>query len=279
VSPQEIRATTKVAAIIGHPVQFSLSPAMHNAGFASLGLDWAYLAFDVAPGNAGAALAAMRTLGLAGLSVTMPHKHDVAMLVDTLDPAAMALQSVNTVVAQPDGSLRGHSTDGAGFVASLAEEGVSVAGRRVAVLGAGGAARSIVDALARSEAAEITVINRTVSTAESTAALAGHRGRVGVAGDVTDSDIVINTTSVGMGTSETPIDTGLLHRRQVVADIVYHPRETALLAAARAVGATCVDGLGMLIHQAVLQEQLWTSLTPEVAVLRDAAERQLAQRQ
>jgi shikimate dehydrogenase len=274
-----IGAGTRLAAIIGHPVQFSLSPAMHNAGFASLGLDWAYAAFDVAPGAAPAALAAMRTLGLAGLSVTMPHKHDVAAAVDELDPAAAALHSVNTVVPIGDGRLRGHSTDGAGFVASLAEEQVVVGGRRVVVLGAGGAARAIVDALARAGAAEIVVINRTASTATATAALAGAVGRVGVPGDIPSAEIVVNATSVGMGSTELPLDAALLRPHHVVADIVYHPRVTALLAAAQSVGAVAIDGLGMLVHQAVLQEQLWTGHSPEAAVLRDAAERHLAQRQ
>jgi shikimate dehydrogenase len=280
-----IGATTKIAAIIGHPVEFSLSPAMHNAGFASLGLDWAYAAFDVAPGRANDALAAMRTLGIAGLSVTMPHKHDVAAAVDELDPAAAALRSVNTVVAIGDGRLRGHSTDGAGFVASLAEEGVSVGGRRIAVLGAGGAARSIIDALARHEAAEIVVINRTLASAVAAVELAAGRGRVGDFSDVSSCDIVINTTSVGMGAavtstdiSDVPLDPALLRSSHVVADIVYHPRVTPLLAAAARVGATTVDGLGMLVHQAVLQEQCWTGLTPQVEVLREAAERHLRQR-
>jgi shikimate dehydrogenase len=273
-----IGATTRLAAIIGHPVEFSLSPVMHNAGFASLGLDWAYAAFDVAPGDAGDALSAMRTLGLAGLSVTMPHKHDVAAAVDELDPAAAALRSVNTVVPLGVGRLRGHSTDGAGFVASLAEEGVQVGGTRIAVLGAGGAARSIIDALARHEVAEVVVINRTHASALDAAALAGERARVGSPADVPSCDIVVNTTSVGMANTELPLDPALLRRSHVVADIVYHPRVTALLAAAADIGAQTVDGLGMLVHQAVLQEQLWTGSAPDPAVLREAAERHLRQR-
>src|SRR4029079_11636165 len=109
----------QVAAVIGHPVQQSLSPALHNAAFAASGLDWRYVAFDVAPGAAGAALDAMRTLGIAGLSVTMPHKEDVAAAVDVLAPAAAALRSVNTVARDEAGRLVGHSTDGDGFVESL----------------------------------------------------------------------------------------------------------------------------------------------------------------
>ncbi len=168
--PRVITGRTRLAAVIGHPVEHSLSPALHNAGFASLGVDWAYVAFDVAPGGAVAALAGMRALGIGGLSVTMPHKEDVAAAVDVLDPAAAALRSVNTVVALRDGRLAGHSTDGDGFVASLGAEGVAIAGRAVCVLGAGGAARSIVEALARNGAAQVVVVNRSAERA------AGRRG-------------------------------------------------------------------------------------------------------
>lgn len=266
-----------VAAVIGHPVAHSLSPALHNAAFAAAGLDWVYVAFDVAPGAAGAALDAMRTLGIAGLSVTMPHKEDVAAAVDALDPAAAALRSANTVVREADGRLVGHSTDGAGFVASLAEAGVTVAGRRVVVLGAGGAARSVVDALGRAGAADVVVVNRTTARAEQAAALTT-AGRVGSPADVPAAEIVVNATSIGMGTTEVPLDPGLLRAGQVVADLVYHPLETALLAAARAAGCTVVDGLGMLVHQAVLQQELWTGRRPDPGVMRAAADAELARR-
>jgi shikimate dehydrogenase len=284
VTAAAITGRTRVAAVIGHPVQHSLSPALHNAGFASLGLEWAYVAFDVAEGRAPAALEAMRTLGLGGLSVTMPHKEAVAAMVDELDPAAAALGSVNTVVAR-DGRLIGHSTDGNGFVASVLAAGHGVTGRRICVLGAGGAARSIVEALARHGAAEIVVINRSAAPASRAAALAGRVGRVGVQADVLATDIVVNATSVGMSAAGAGaegggmvVDPALLRAGHVVADIVYHPRRTPLLAAAEATGAAIVDGLGMLVHQAVLQQQLWTGLSPDVGAMVAAAERELAER-
>lgn len=273
-----ISGATRVAAVIGSPVRHSLSPALHNAAFAQLGLDWVYTAFDVAPGAAADAVTAMRVLGLGGLSVTMPHKEAVAAAVDSLDPAAAALRSVNTVVPQPDGSLRGHSTDGAGFVASLAAAGVSVSGRTVCLVGAGAAARSIADALARAGAARIAVLNRTRATAEDTVRLAGAVGVHGTADDIGAADILVNATSVGMGTTDLPCDVTHLHAGQVVVDVVYHPRQTALMAAAAAVGATCVDGLGMLVHQAALQQQLWHGALPDIVVMTAAAERELAAR-
>lgn len=277
-----ITGATTVAAVIGSPVRHSLSPALHNAAFAAAGVDWTYVAFDVAAGEAVRALDAMRALGLGGLSVTMPHKEQVAGEVDELDPAAAALHSVNTVVRLADGRLRGHSTDGAGFVSSLLEAGVAVAGAPVAVVGAGAAARAVVDALARAGAAEVAVVNRSSDKAEVAAALAGDVGRVGTVADVRRAAIVVNGTSVGMGADpaagELPFAPDVLHAGQVVADLVYHPLETGLLAAARAAGATCVDGLGMLVYQAALQQELWLGVRPDAAVMRAAALRELAAR-
>ena len=273
-----ISATTRVAAVIGSPVRHSLSPALHNAGFAATGVDWVYAAFEVESGGARAALDAMRILGLGGLSVTMPHKEDVAELVDELDAAATALRSVNTVVPIGDGRLKGYSTDGAGFLASLAAQGVEVVGTRVCVLGGGGAARAIVDALARAGAAAITVVNRSPERAQAAALLANGVGAVGEVEAIADCDLLVNATSIGMGSEELPCDPQLLRDGLVVADIVYHPRSTALLAEARQRGARTVEGLGMLVHQAVVQQQLWTGITPDPAVMWAAAERELASR-
>lgn len=278
-----ISGATRVAAVIGSPVTHSLSPAIHNAAFAASGLDWVYTAFEVVPGAAPAALAAMRALGIAGLSVTMPHKDDVAAGVDVLDPASVALRTVNTVVLQPDGRLAGYSTDGDGFVASLRDAGCDPAAMRVAVLGAGGAARSVIDALVRAGAERVVVINRSEDRGTSAAALAGERGAVGSVADIASADLIVNATSIGMGqpsgeVEHIPFDPELIEARHVVADLVYHPLETALLHAARQRGALAVDGLGMLIHQAVLQQQLWTGRRPDPLVMRAAAEQELAVR-
>ncbi len=273
-----ITGHTRVAAVIGSPVRHSLSPALHNAAFEQLGLDWVYVALEVAPGETQRAVDAMRVLGLAALSVTMPHKEAMASAVDELDPAAAALRSVNTVVVRPDGTVVGHSTDGAGFVASLGAQGVSVVGRSVCLLGAGGAARAIADAVARAGAARIWVVNRTRSSAEAAVALAGDVGELGDMSHVSEADIVVNATSVGMGGADLPSDPSLFRTGQVVADIVYHPRTTAWLVAAAAAGATPIEGLGMLVHQAALQQQLWHGQLPDVGRMAAAAERELAAR-
>jgi shikimate dehydrogenase len=266
-----------IAGVIGSPVAHSLSPAIHNAAFRAAGLDWVYVAFEVAPGRAAAALDAMRVLGLCGLSVTTPHKADVAEAVDALAPAAAALHSVNTVVASESGCLIGHSTDGDGSIAALAAAGVDVGGAAVAVIGAGAAGRSVVDALGRSGARDVAVVNRTAARAEDAARLA-EAARVGSDADVAAADVVVNATSVGFGTDELPLDPTLLRAEQVVADLVYHPLETALLRAAADRGCAVVDGLAMLIHQAVLQEELWTGHRPDPAVMREAALAELRRR-
>lgn len=270
-----------VAALIGSPVAHSLSPAIHQAAFAAAGVDWAYVSFDVAPGRADAALDGMRALGIAGMSVTMPHKEQVAACVDGLAPAAADLQSVNTVVLEDGARLIGHSTDGQGFVRSLEAEGVDLGGIHVVVVGAGAAARSVVRALGRAGAAEIVVLNRTRRRAEELVERTGPVARL-AGDDPTDdlkrAELIINATAVGFGSDDLPIDASVLHAGQLVADLVYHPLETALLRAATATGARTFDGLGMLVHQAALQQQLWLGQLPDVTVMRAAAEAELARR-
>jgi shikimate dehydrogenase len=271
-----ITGSTRVAAVIGHPVAHSLSPALHNAAYEALGLDWTYVAFDVADGEAPAALAAMRALGLAGLSVTMPHKSAVADACDECGADAAALRSVNTVTLLPDGRLRGDSTDGEGFLRSLADAGVDVDGAEVLVLGAGAAARAIVLALARAGARVVVSARR--------AEAAGAAGSETIAWDeraavAARAGIVVNATPLGMGTDSTlVVPAESLAAGQVVADLVYHPLETPLLLAARAAGARTVDGLGMLVHQAALQVELWTGRKPPIEAMRAAALAELARR-
>jgi shikimate dehydrogenase len=272
-----ISASTRLAAVIGSPVVHSLSPAVHNAAFEAAGLDWRFMAFEVAPGDGAAAVRAMKTLGISGLAVTTPHKVDVADAVDEVDEAAAALRSVNTVVLRPDGSTLGASTDGAGFVDSLYAAGVPLEAASVVVLGAGGAARSIVDALGREPIGDVAIVNRSPDSANRIARLAA-MARVGSLDDIAGATVLVNATSVGMGSDESPIDEGYLHDRLAVADIVYHPLDTALLRAARSAGARTIDGLGMLVHQAVHQQMLWTGRQPDVALLRQAAESELSSR-
>lgn len=264
-------AGTRVAGVIGDPVHHSLSPVLHNAAFRALGLDWVYVAFPVPQGRGYAAVRAMRDLGIAGLSVTMPHKEDAARACDHLAGSARQLGAVNTVVRLPDGSLEGHSTDGEGLLRSLTEEGVSVAGRTVLILGAGGAARAV--ALALGEAgADVVVAARRREPALAAARLAGGSGveLSQVTRILEGTEIVVNATPLGMAGEEPPFDPAALHPGHVVVDLVYSPPVTPLLGWAARRGARAIGGLGMLVHQAALAFSLWTGQDPPLEVMRAA---------
>jgi shikimate dehydrogenase len=276
----------RLVGVIGSPIAHSLSPLLHNAAFAALGLGdtWRSSAFEVAPGAAAEALAAMRQSDISGLSVTMPHKADVADLVDERTEVAQRLGAVNCV-ASTEGVLLGTNTDGEGFVASLARSAAfTPAGRRCVVIGAGGAARAVVLALAEAGASRVEVVNRTPERAAAAAALAGSAGSVvalrspALAKAIEAADLVVNATPVGMADAgpegETPwmVDPQLLHPDQVAADLVYAPRPTRWLTEAAAAGARGVDGLGMLVHQAAAQLALWTGQTAPVEAMWQAAE-------
>ena len=275
-----ISARTQVVAVIGDPIGHSLSPVIHNAAFAATGLDWVCVALPIASDDAALATIAMRTFGLRNMSVTMPHKADVAAAVDELTPEARALGAVNCVVPASDGRLTGHNTDGAGFLAGLeADLGVHVADREVVVLGAGGAARAIIAAVAGAGAAGISVVNRDPGRAAAAVALGGQRCRVAGSDALDHADLVVNATSLGMaGVAEgrLPADPARLPASCVVADIVYHPLETPFLVAARARGLRAANGVGMLIGQAAVAFRLWTGDDPPVATMRAAVDARLS---
>lgn len=262
-----------VAAVIGSPIDQSLSPTIHNAAFREFGDDWIYVAFHVAAGDTTQALQAMRILRIAGLSITMPHKDAACDAVDALDESARLARSINTVVRRPDGSLLGVNTDGEGCCNALEQAGAVLASAKVVIIGAGGTARAVIAAMSGRGAGEISVINRTNSRARDAAGITP-LARVGVESDITEANIVINTTPLGMGLSnelEMPCDATFLRYGQFVLDAVYHPLNTALLRAARKVGATAVDGLDMLVHQGALQQQHWLGRLPSIEIMRSAA--------
>lgn len=274
---------TRVAGVIGWPVRHSLSPPMHNAAFAALGLNWAYVPFAVAPDQVGAAMAAIRALDLAGLNVTIPHKLAVLPFLDELSPDAAVLQAANTIV-NSEGRLLGYNTDGAGFLRSLAEVGEGAQGRRVALLGAGGSARAVALAVCRAGAAGLAVVNRTLSKAEGVVAMlrealpavsaeAVDLQLAAAEAAVREADLVIDSTAVGMyPRHEVPpvVPPAWLHSRQTVCDLTYNPRLTVLLRAAQAAGARTLDGTGMLIHQGALALEYWTGQAAPVAAMRQA---------
>jgi shikimate dehydrogenase len=278
-----VTARTKVAGVIGSPVRHSLSPIIHNAAFAAHGDDWTYCAFEVDPLHAAAAVDAMRMLGIAGLSVTMPHKEMVIPSLDVVDASATLVRAVNTVVRTDDGRLVGHNTDGVGCVDALTAAGADLS--CVAVVGAGATARAVIAALAAADA-QVCVANRTaprlaVAVAVGNAVRAGSTKAIEIS-QVGECQTVVNATPLGMAgiaVDESPFDTSRLTSRHCVLDAVYHPLETRLVREARSRGARVVDGLDMLCAQAARQQRLWLGRLPDVALMRRAALAELAKPQ
>ena len=280
-----ITSRTGLLGVIGYPVEHSSSPAMHNAALARTELDFAYLPFAVPPDRVAEVPVAMRTLGIRGLNVTVPHKVAVMEGLDEISEEARAIGAVNTI-ANRDGHLTGYNTDAEGVIASLrADGGLDVLPEAVALLGAGGAARAILYALLQAgEVKEITLLNRTLDKAEALAAdldPGSRRVRVGSPGmgaAVREAGLLINATSVGMhpGPGASPLpDPSVLHDRLTVLDIVYKPRRTRLLAQAEEAGAATVDGLGMLVHQGARAFEIWTGVSAPVEEMKRALLRQV----
>jgi shikimate dehydrogenase len=271
-----------IAAVIGSPISHSLSPAIHNAAFAAAQRNGDYVAVECALGDVEVTMATLQSAGLVGLSVTMPLKEAVIDCLDFVTPDADFLNAVNCISFGPSGSI-GHNTDGDGCCDALVEQGgARLRGATVVLLGAGGTARSIALALVR-RGAHVVVVNRTQSHAmELVGSFAAFGDEVSISvGDqssIASASILINATSVGMNTSEMPIDSSALHDQLTVLDAVYSPLETSLLAAARVTGATTVDGLWMLIHQARHQQKLWFGEFSDASAMRLAAERELSAR-
>lgn len=276
-----IDGATRLIGLLGSPVAHSKSPAIHNAAFAATGVNAAYFAFEVAPEKLEAAAAGLVALGAAGWNVTMPHKTAMAALCDELSPAARIVGAVNTVVVR-DGRLTGHITDGSGFTAALTDRGFNPAGKQVALFGAGGAARAAAVQLALDGAAQLAIFNRTAAKArilaETIAAETGCAARAYALDDagairaaVTEANLVINGTKLGMAPHpETCVlpDARWLARRPVVADFVYNPLQTRLLAMAAKAGCPTLDGLAMLLWQGAQAFALWTGRPMPVAAVR-----------
>jgi shikimate dehydrogenase len=268
---------------MGWPVAHSLSPTMQNAAFAALGIEWAYVPLPVRPEDVQHALKGLAALSFVGANVTIPHKQAVMRYMDELSEAARITGAVNTIHLH-DGKFFGYNTDASGFLNALLEAKCNPKGMRVAVLGAGGAARAVVYSLARAGAASIVVLNRTAErgaflvddlaavfpdsslrfealTLESLAALARK------------VDLVVNSTSVGMHPdieacpwpAEVPMPGQIIY-----CDLVYNPLETVFLARARAAGAATIDGLGMLVHQGAFAFEKWTDQSAPIEVMRQA---------
>lgn len=285
-----ISGHTTLVGVIGWPVKHSLSPPMHNAAFAELGLEWAYVPLPVYPDHVAEAVRGLRALGFAGANVTVPHKQAVLAHLDDVSRAAQVIGAVNTIVVR-DGSLYGDNTDASGFITSLREVDFDPAGTYCALLGAGGAARAVAHGLADAGALQVCVYNRTFSRARDLCRdmakfYSDVRFEPAPLGELTaigdETDLVVNATSLGMWPDtetspwpgEVPVPGHL-----TVCDVVYTPQDTLFLTQARAVGAETVNGLGMLVHQGAAAFEMWTGRPAPVETMRQACLGALANRQ
>ncbi len=283
---RKIDAKTQVCAVIGNPVEHSLSPAIHNAAFEALGLDYAYVAFRVE--DIAAAIAGVRALGnFRGLSVTIPHKVSIMDHLDEIDVVARNIGSVNTVVKE-GGALKGSSSDGPGALNALRDYGIEPAGRRVLVLGSGGAARAVTFTLATAQRPpEISILGvipdeleklvRDLKDKTPACVGGGELSDESLRKETAEAEIIIHCTPIGMHpkTDDTLVPKELLRPEHVVFDIVYTPRETRLLKEARSVGCKTIPGLEMFVNQAVVQFELWTGQRAPVDVMRKVVEENL----
>ncbi|MFJ8262237.1 shikimate dehydrogenase [Rummeliibacillus sp. NPDC094406] len=269
-------------AVIGDPIEHSMSPLMHNAWMAEENRDASYIPVHVLPENLEQSVVALKTLGCSGWNITIPHKEKIIPYLDELDESAQKMGAVNTVVKQPDGTYKGYNTDGLGFVRSLEKEvGNGHRNKRVLVIGAGGAARGIAFALVATGYTHITIANRTVSKAKVICDELGIEAKAislnEAAEQLEQFEILVQTTSAGLNHSEftLPFSMKQLSTTAIVADIVYNPLMTPFLKEAKKKGATVVTGLGMFIHQGALAYSYWTGTYPKAEVVSDLLLEQL----
>ena len=274
----KIKGSTNIVGLIGHPVEHSFSPPMHNAAFDALGMDYAYVAFDVNPAELQKAIEGARSLNIKGFNVTIPHKIDVMKYLDEIDDVARLIGAVNTIDFK---NLKGYNTDGIGAVRAI-EEVTSIKNKNVVIAGAGGASRAISFYIAKYGADSLTILNRNVDKAQS---LAGDVSNSGLIDDVksdsineinaylADADILVDTTPLGMHPhiNDQPIATAEnMHDELVVFDAVYNPNETVLLKQAIEAGAKPVYGIKMLLYQGAESFKIWTGADAPVDIMEKA---------
>jgi shikimate dehydrogenase len=264
--------TRQLCMVIGHPIEHSLSPALHNAGYRELGIEdrFVYSAHDVRPENISDFVQEARSREIRGISCTTPHKEIIMPYLDVIDPIAQKIGAVNTVV-QEKGKLYGYSTDWIGAVEPL-KSLTTLRNKKVAVIGAGGAARAMVYGLV-DEGAVVTVYNRTLKKAKELAREFNcQASALSNSASIATVDIICNATSLGMHPHEdkTPIDPALLSSHQIVLEAIYNPYETVLLRGAKVQGAQVIHGTEMLLYQAMAQFKLYTGQPAPEAAMREA---------
>jgi shikimate dehydrogenase len=284
-SQPDINATTRLCAVLGRPIAHSASPAMHNAAFKALRLNWRYLAFEVDPANLRAAIEGARAMNFAGLNLTVPHKLLAVEMVDDLDDSAKMFGAINTIHFKTvAGKVRaiGYNTDAEAIAVSLREElKLKLRGAKVLLLGAGGAGRTAALKLASEKVAELFLFNRTASKAEELAREIWRRFpavKVFTGYPETKVDLVLNATSLGLKPGDSsPLDKDRfpLSQTRAVYDMIYRPAETRLLAAAKKAGCQTANGLGMLLHQGAKAFKIWTGKSAPITIMQSALKKNI----
>lgn len=281
----KITGHTKLTGLLGSPVAHSRSPLMHNEAFSQLGLDYAYLAFDVKEEGLETAVEGLKVLGARGWNVTMPDKNKMYNLADRLSIASEISQSVNTIVNE-DGILVGYTTDGVGFMRAVREEGQDIIGKKMVVFGAGGAAAAIVVQAALDGVAEISIFNRRGKSFERMEkiiarleknttcrlALYENRDKEKLKDEIAESDILVNATSVGMAPNvgeSVILDKSMFHPNLFVYDVIYNPQETMLMRLAKEAGCKTAGGLSMLLYQGAESFKLWTGKEMPTEIIKE----------
>ena len=282
---REITGNTKLTGLLGSPVSHSISPMMHNEAFRQLNLDYVYLAFDVGTDKLETAVHGLRALGVHGFNVTMPNKNNMCSLCDKLSPAAEIIGAVNTVV-NDNGVLIGHTTDGVGYMRSVQEAGHDIIGKKMTLLGAGGASSSVMVQAALDGVSEISVFSRRSRFFERAQriisdlheqtnckiTLYDFDSEAILKREIADSAILTNGTSVGMAPHvECSIitDTSFFHKDLIVSDVIYNPTETMLLRLAKESGCHTFNGLYMLLYQGAEAFRLWTGQEMPVSIIKE----------
>lgn len=269
-------------AVIGHPIEHSLSPAMHNAGYEALEIDAEYQRFHVEPSRLTEAVEGLCALGFSGWNVTLPHKERIIPLLNTLTPQAKCAGAVNTVKIH-NGQRIGHNTDGDGFVRSIEGELKGFKGKKAVLLGAGGASKGIALALAE-QGMQLHILNRTIEKAEALVQVIQREGGTATSGAfapgewLVDVDLLVQTTSAGLHGEPFPLSVQGISEQALVVDIIFNPWETAFLQDAKKQGCRTLNGLGMLLYQGALAWEFWLGGQAPVEAMRNALQEQLLQR-
>lgn len=280
---ESVNNRTVLTGLFGYPVGHSVSPQIHNAAYLNSGLDWVYLAFSIKPVSLRTAFAGFQVLGGRGLNITIPHKQEIMRILDKVSDEACLIGAVNTVLFRDEISL-GYNTDGPGYVNAIMEEkSFSLEGKRICLIGAGGAGRAVAVQSALSGASRIAIADLNCKRAQELSDWVNQKIGLGLSmifdtesrqGKklLSEADLVVDATPLGLLSSDPmSFDPVLLSRKCLVMDLVYNPPETMLIKKSRELGIEAINGLGMLVHQAALSWEIWTGETASIAVMKDAA--------